>query len=153
MARCSRGGARAWDDVVMIQWIRVEGVTDGSSNSHVMSRHYGMYLAIESIAAGAAHTLALSKGGRVFAWGAGSDGQCEGHAGNLIPSSVGSKAKVTPKIDEPAEGGQNMPYVNSKVAMAVTMEEEELSKALSMSQITNVTPPLPEPKAEKIVSI
>ena len=70
-----------------------------------------------------------------------------------LPSSVGSKAKVTPKIDEPAEGGQNMPHVNSKVAMAVTMEEEELSKALSMSQITNVTPPLPEPKAEKIVSI
>ena len=81
MARCSRGGARAWDDVVIIQWIRVEGMTDGSSNSHVMSRHYGLQnVAIESIAAGAAHTLALSKGGRVFAWGAGSDGQCgQGH--------------------------------------------------------------------------
>ena len=119
-------------------------------------------VAIESIAAGAAHTLALSKGGRVFAWGAGSDGQCgQGHAGNLfspravhgLPGSVGSKAKVTtpPKIEEPE--GQNMPHVNSKVAMAVTMEEEALSKALSMSQITNVTPPLSEPKAEKIVSI
>lgn len=40
---------------------------------------------IESIAAGGAHTLALSKGGRVFAWGAGGDGQCgQGHAGNLF---------------------------------------------------------------------
>jgi alpha-tubulin suppressor-like RCC1 family protein len=40
---------------------------------------------VESIAAGGAHTLALSKGGRVFAWGAGGDGQCgQGHAGNLF---------------------------------------------------------------------
>jgi len=44
--------------------------------------------------------------------------------------------------------------VNSKVAMAVTMEEEALSKALSMSQISNVSPQSNrEPRTDKIVSI
>ena len=112
-------------------------------------------VAVEAIAAGAAHTLALSKGGRVFAWGAGSDGQCgQGHAGNLfspravqgLPSSVGSKLKVTSTA---VEG--NMPHVNSKVAMAVTMEEEELSKQLESA---NISPPVPgQRKTGKIVAI
>mmetsp|Transcript_10712 Transcript_10712/g.23724 ORF Transcript_10712/g.23724 Transcript_10712/m.23724 type:complete len:781 (-) Transcript_10712:56-2398(-) len=128
-------------------------------------------VSIEAIAAGAAHTLALSKGGRVFAWGAGSDGQCgQGHAGNLfspravqgLPSSssplekIGSKLKMS--TNDSAKGKdaneeENMPRVNSKVAMAVTMEEEALSKALSMSQISNISPSSPQPKSDKIMSI
>jgi len=112
-------------------------------------------VAIEAIAAGAAHTLALSRGGRVFSWGAGSDGQCgQGHAGNLftpravqgLPSSASSATKSNkPKVED-----VHVPKVNSKVAMAVTMEEEALSKALAMSQIT---PASETPKTGRIVSI
>lgn len=136
-------------------------------------------VSIEAIAAGAAHTLALSKGGRVFAWGAGGDGQCgQGHAGNLFSpravqglptassssSSSGStnnsqlesskKAAAAAKTEEKEtkEGG-HIPHVNSRVALEVAMEEEALSKALSMSQITNNIPPPEQPKSEKIVSI
>jgi len=132
-------------------------------------------VSIEAITAGAAHTLALSKGGRVFAWGSGSDGQCgQGHAGNLfspravqgLPTGSSVLQKIVPKKKAPtkeepnddskgkdANEEEHIPHVNSKVAMAVTMEEEALSKALSMSQISNVSPPSPEPKSDKIVSI
>ncbi|KAL7538757.1 hypothetical protein ACHAXR_008783 [Thalassiosira sp. AJA248-18] len=129
-------------------------------------------VSIDAISAGAAHTLALSKGGRVFAWGAGSDGQCgQGHAGNLfspravqgLPTSspelekVSSKKKVPAKEESSKRKHRNekghMPHVNSKVAMEVSLEEEALSKALLMSQITNASASSPGPKSNKIVSI
>lgn len=124
-------------------------------------------VSIEAIAAGAAHTLALSKGGRVFAWGSGGDGQCgQGHAGNLfspravqgLPTGLKKKTPSNGAIGDNAKGKdangeEHIPHVNSKVAMAVTLEEEALSKALSMSQISNVSPPSLEPKTDKIVSI
>ena len=117
-------------------------------------------VSVEAIAAGAAHTLALSKGGRVFAWGAGGDGQCgQGHAGNLFsPRAVqglpsASNNNVLDKLakKKSSKEGNTMPHVNSKVAMEVSLEEEALSKALSMSQITQ--PSNPDPKSEKIVTI
>ena len=108
---------------------------------------------IEGIAAGDAHSLALSKGGRVFAWGAGGDGQCaQGHAGNLfsprpvlgLPTGSTTTTLVSEKYKK----------LSSKVAMEVTMEEEALSKALSMSQINNAPPSSgQETKSDKIVSI
>ncbi|KAL7465811.1 hypothetical protein ACHAXS_006133 [Conticribra weissflogii] len=121
-------------------------------------------VAIESIAAGDAHTLALSKGGRVFAWGAGADGQCgQGHMGNLFSPravqqiyflegsnsvnkseahdevEVASKSAdedITGNAGDCGDGGNEMPRINSKVAMEVAMEEEAFSKELAMTQTT-----------------
>ncbi|KAL7533602.1 hypothetical protein ACHAWF_004558 [Thalassiosira exigua] len=114
---------------------------------------------VEEVAAGTGHTLALSRGGRVFAWGAGGDGQCgQGHAGNLFApravkglpggddagggggggkrrSSGGDGAK-----DGSGGGGGGMPHVESRVAMEVALEEEALSKALSASRIGDSSP-------------
>lgn len=100
---------------------------------------------VESIAAGDAHTLALSKNGRVFAWGAGSDGQCgQGHAGNLFsPRAVqelyftsasadtNANESQSAQSNDTSESDGDMPRVNSKVALEVTMEEEALTRALS----------------------
>lgn len=116
---------------------------------------------IESIAAGGAHTLALSRGGRVYAWGAGGDGQCgQGHAGNVfsprvvwgLPPFSGSGDEVDGQHDK---NDSCIPHVNSKIAMEVTMEEEALSKALSMSQISsNISVPSEsEPESDRVVSI
>jgi len=134
-------------------------------------------VAIESIAAGDAHTLALSKGGRVFAWGAGADGQCgQGHMGNLFsPRAVqqiyfmegsnimnDSEAQDEPVVSSKTadddftghsgngeDGDNEMPRINSKVAMEVAMEEEALSKELAMAQTTN-TPESNEQESPKV---
>ena len=88
--------------------------------------------------------MALSRGGRVFAWGAGGDGQCgQGHAGNLFSPrpveglpSAGNPAPAARKRasaggDANANGSGGMPHINSKVALEVTLEEESLVKQLS----------------------
>ncbi|KAL9191407.1 hypothetical protein ACHAXT_001113 [Thalassiosira profunda] len=142
-------------------------------------RHVGALrnVVIEGIAAGAAHTLALSKGGRVFAFGAGVDGQCgQGHAGNLFsPRAVQGLPTSSPVIESEsslnkkmpsikhlskhtkgkfADEEGHMPHVNSKVAMEVSMEEEELSKALTMNQnIGGASNSKRGPKPDKIVAI
>lgn len=122
---------------------------------------------IESIAAGGAHTLALSRGGRVYAWGAGGDGQCgQGHAGNLFsprvvwglpPFQSGAGVSSSTKSLSVGDDGDSacIPHVNSKVAMAVTLEEEALSKALSMSQIgtDNSIVSSSEPESDRVVSV
>lgn len=85
---------------------------------------------VESIAAGGAHTLALSKGGRVFAWGAGGDGQCgQGHAGNLF----------SPR---PVRGF-------AIESMGTSSSHDEIS---SMKKLSTVASPS-ESKFEKVVAI
>lgn len=97
---------------------------------------------IDDVVAGDAHTLALSKGGRLFAWGAGSDGQCgQGHAGSLFSPRAVQEMHFIVKNDignvtkTPPEDG--MPHINSAVAMEVAMEEEKLTKELSLKNVTN----------------
>ena len=97
---------------------------------------------IDAVVAGDAHTLALSKGGRLFAWGAGSDGQCgQGHAGSLFSPRAVQELHFIVKNDiendrkAPPEDG--MPHINSAVAMEVAMEEEKLTKELSTKNVTN----------------
>jgi alpha-tubulin suppressor-like RCC1 family protein len=107
---------------------------------------------IDAVAAGDAHTLALSKGGRLFAWGAGSDGQCgQGHAGSLFsPRPIQelnfiTKEKIENNRDAPTETAtkdvvddkNEMPHINSAIAMEVAMEEESLTKTLSTKEVTN----------------
>jgi len=89
---------------------------------------------IDAVAAGDAHTLALSKGGRLFAWGAGSDGQCgQGHAGSLFsPRAIQELNFIARSEIENVE----MSHVVSAVAMEVAMEEEALTKALSTKEVT-----------------
>jgi len=93
---------------------------------------------IDAVAAGDAHTLALSKGGRLFAWGAGSDGQCgQGHAGSLFsPRAI---QELNFFVKEKIENDETtMPHVVSAVALEVAMEEEALTKALSTKKVTKV---------------
>ncbi len=159
MGRCGQGGPTASSN---------GGEYNGSSTADrrfvQRPRHVSALrdVVIESIAAGGGHTLALSRGGRVYAWGAGGDGQCgQGHAGNVFSPRVvwglppfggvgGEKESSTHDRSESC-----IPHVNSKVAMAVTLEEEALSKALSMSQIstTSPVPPISEPDSDRVVSI
>jgi alpha-tubulin suppressor-like RCC1 family protein len=87
---------------------------------------------IESIAAGDAHTLALSKNGRVFAWGAGGDGQCgQGHIGNLFsPKRIREiYFENREKNGDQSESEQKL-KANVKVESEVAMEEEILSHDL-----------------------
>ena len=96
---------------------------------------------IDAVAAGDAHTLALSKGGRLFAWGAGSDGQCgQGHAGSLFsPRAIQELNFISKKEIESVDTttkNDGMPHVVSAVAMEVAMEEEALTKALLTKEVT-----------------
>jgi alpha-tubulin suppressor-like RCC1 family protein len=96
---------------------------------------------IDAVAAGDAHTLALSKGGRLFAWGAGSDGQCgQGHAGSLFSpraiQEINFIAKKEIENGETTTKNDGMPHVVSAVAMEVALEEEALTKALSTKDVT-----------------
>lgn len=101
-------------------------------------------VAIDSIAAGDAHTLALSKNGRVFAWGAGGDGQCgQGHIGNLFtPKSVMEVYFDECERDNGAcnegirrsEQETDFPRLNSNVEFEVAIEEEGLSRVLGMTR-------------------
>ncbi|KAL3799454.1 hypothetical protein HJC23_013909 [Cyclotella cryptica] len=101
-------------------------------------------VAIYSIAAGDAHTLALSKNGRVFAWGAGGDGQCgQGHIGNLFtPKSVmevyfedcEKDAGVSHDVNGGSQHETDFPRPNSNVEFEVAMEEEGLSRVLGMTR-------------------
>ncbi|KAL3778763.1 hypothetical protein ACHAW5_009189 [Stephanodiscus triporus] len=106
-------------------------------------------VAIESIAAGGAHTLALSRGGRVFAWGAGGDGQCgQGHAGNLFsPRAVQGLAFGSSVMSE-RDGA------STRVANDGKMNERASSRASSTSNTSNSSSVAsPEPKSDKVVSI
>ncbi len=93
---------------------------------------------IDAVAAGDAHTLALSKGGRLFAWGAGSDGQCgQGHAGSLFSPRAIQELNFIVK-EEIENENTKIPHVVSAVALEVAMEEEALTKALSTKKVTEV---------------
>lgn len=93
---------------------------------------------IDAVAAGDAHTLALSKGGRLFAWGAGIDGQCgQGHAGSLFSPRAIQELNFIVK-DDIKNDETTMPHVVSAVALEVAMEEEALTKALSTKKVTKV---------------
>jgi alpha-tubulin suppressor-like RCC1 family protein len=83
---------------------------------------------IEFIAAGDAHNLALSKNGRVFAWGAGVDGQCgQGHIGNLFaPKGVREVYFENGDVENK--------NANVKVESEVAMEEEILSHDLGAAR-------------------
>jgi alpha-tubulin suppressor-like RCC1 family protein len=159
MGRCGQGGPTTSSN---------GGEYNGSSTADrrfvQRPRHVSALrdVVIESIAAGGAHTLALSRGGRVYAWGAGGDGQCgQGHAGNLfsprvvwgLPPFGGVGGEEESSTHDKSDSC--IPHVNSKIAMAVTLEEEALSKALSMSQIKISTsvPPSFEPDSDRVVSI
>ena len=90
---------------------------------------------IDAVAAGDAHTLALSKGGRLFAWGAGSDGQCgQGHAGSLFSpraiQELNFKTKDETRSVNTTTTSNGMPHVVSAVAM-----EEESTKKVKETQV------------------
>ena len=99
-------------------------------------------VAIDSIAAGDAHTLALSRNGRVFAWGAGGDGQCgQGHIGNLFtPKGVrevyfeDGKKDIGDLTEKSEQNEADLPRPNSRVELEVAMEEEGLSRALGTTR-------------------
>lgn len=85
---------------------------------------------IESIAAGDAHNLALSKNGRVFAWGAGVDGQCgQGHIGNLF-----TPKGIREVYFEDNVASRKTLDANVKVESEVAMEEEILSHDLGSTR-------------------
>ncbi|KAL3811262.1 hypothetical protein ACHAXA_003361 [Cyclostephanos tholiformis] len=95
-------------------------------------------VAIESIAAGGAHTLALSRGGRVFAWGAGGDGQCgQGHAGNLFSPRVVQGLSFDSSSATSERDMVPMKVTNYGSNLAVGVEEEAISKGLSSSIIND----------------
>ena len=91
-------------------------------------------VSIEYIAAGDAHTLALSKNGRVFAWGAGADGQCgQGHIGNLfIPKGIREIYFEDEKNDDSKK--EKTIEANIKVESEVAMEEEMLSQDMGLTR-------------------
>jgi alpha-tubulin suppressor-like RCC1 family protein len=104
-------------------------------------------VAIESVAAGGAHTLALSKGGRVFAWGAGGDGQCgQGHAGNLFsPRAVLGLAFGPSEREE----GASSTRTSSNDGKAAVLAEEGASSSPSSSVVVGSDPP----KSDRVVSV
>ena len=92
---------------------------------------------VRSIAAGDAHTLALSKNGRVFAWGAGGDGQCgQGHIGNLFtPKDIREiyfEDHDSTNNDDDSEAAKVK--ANIKVESEVAMEAEILSHDLGATK-------------------
>ena len=155
MGRCGQGSGPTTTNS--------SGINNSSSDRRFVQRprHVSALrdVVIESIAAGGAHTLALSRGGRVYAWGAGGDGQCgQGHAGNLFSPRVVWGLPPWSEGNNPHHDKHDacIPHVNSKVAMAVTLEEEALSKALSMSQISANNSSFPsssESESDRVVSI
>jgi len=120
---------------------------------------------VEAVAAGAGHTMALSRGGRVFAWGAGGDGQCgQGHAGNLFSPrpveglpSASNPTTVTRKRSSAGGDGNansNISDVCGKVALEVTLEEESLVKQLSQgARITQTIDEDLPTRSDRIVAI
>ncbi|EJK75660.1 hypothetical protein THAOC_02609, partial [Thalassiosira oceanica] len=120
---------------------------------------------VEAVAAGAGHTMALSRGGRVFAWGAGGDGQCgQGHAGNLFSPrpveglpSASNPTTVTRKRSSAGGDGNansNISDVSGKVALEVTLEEESLVKQLSQgARITQTIDEDLPTRSDRIVAI
>ena len=118
---------------------------------------------VEAVAAGAGHTMALSRGGRVFAWGAGGDGQCgQGHAGNLfsprpvegLPSASNPTTVTRKRSSAGGDDKRNISNANSKAPLEVTLEEESLVKQLSQgARITQTIEENPPTRSDRIVAI
>lgn len=91
---------------------------------------------VRSIAAGDAHTLALSKNGRVFAWGAGGDGQCgQGHIGNLFsPKDIREIYFEEHEINDDDDSSAIKVKANVKVESELAMEAEILSHDLGAAK-------------------
>ena len=138
MGRCGHNNGSALDPPSS-----AAGSRGGDRRFVQQPRHISAFrnVVVESIAAGGAHTLALSKGGRVFAWGAGGDGQCgQGHAGNLF----------SPR---PVRGFtiESMGTSSSHDEMASTKKLSTSQASLSSCTVAVASPS--ESKFERIVAI